>query len=321
MSFVGHTSDDPAEVDDEPFDAELEDILEDLELQDAEEEEQARREEAEAQSIAEELRRAREQHTARQGPRVVLTPVDGRRVSNDEQARFDNILRQITGHGDHRTETAVTTEVEDTATEWNRITNRAVRPRRATDRNLWPDLATMIRTSEPEPDLSSSLRMISAINLVENEWGVIELNTRMGESIEVHMARKIVETCGKVRVPEGIPVVDIQFDREMMSDIRMDSLEETIKQGPDGIYYVTQPAYFVHVGDIVTKFDVLADAFTSFSALTGQSNPPVFYPVTEMEEQDWEGTDADEIPSYVNSEHVTATHELMAGIPEPDPGF
>jgi hypothetical protein len=191
-----------------------------------------------------------------------------------------------------------------------RVTNRPVR------RDLWPDLSAMRRTvaDEEANDVSALLRMIPNGDLVGDEWGIIELNARMGESIQLDAARLIAEARETVRVPDGIPVVNIQFDREMMSDIRSDSVEETIKQGPNGVYYIPKPAYFVHIDDSVTEFSDLESAKSMYASTTGESDVVVFYPVVDVEEQDLDGTVANETPEYVSALYLTVQHELQRAL-------
>jgi hypothetical protein len=161
------------------------------------------------------------------------------------------------------------------------------------------------------PNRASLLRMVPRPELFVNVDDMVELNLRLGEFIDRNSAFEMFNLYSSMPVPEGLPLTDIQFDKEYFSDVEAESLEEAVMHGPNGIYYVpTGPKYLAHVGNETSSYDSLEEARAWFADRTGESFSTVFYPVVDEDLTDSVGTTWTIVPPDIGRLYDATENEL-----------
>lgn len=208
----------------------------------------------------------------------IITPVS-RTVNEAEQNRFNDILRRMTG--------------------------------RNQDRETNNDEETAITLTETRYSIAHDLRMLPPCDYIINLDGEAIVERGEDDIRTITNADDIIREVSNTDLPDTIPTVNIQFSNEYMYELGND-VEKSITEGPNGIYYVPEPMYYVVIdNNIVDKFVNLDSALEKYELLVGSDDDiTILYPVTELNLRDERYLrSAISVPSDVSNIYYDAIEE------------
>lgn len=222
--------------------------------------------------------------------RALLQVEESRRVSletsshleeQEQPRRLDTvILRPINTTPPMEEEVPAPTVSQEAQNQFNEIL------RRVSNRNQVPEeieeeiIITLDEPATSTVDLPQLLRMTP--NDYIAEYGSLDdLGFNLGSSEA--QEDKISRILNTIELPKDIPTVNIPFDKEYVFDVSSD-IETALTEGPDGIYYVPDPLYYIAInGKIVDTKENLEDAYKVYFEHKGDISIPILYPVTKID--------------------------------------